>query len=151
MSNFIVSPLQINSLVKYYAANMIAGLGGSKVYVQSGDLTQYRLSFPEGLQALTRRVVAGNISSNRHRYPREKHPNSRQVMNTRQYKPLTAVQAIKLAQCLKYNSSEHHYSGDECDNKRGRALQEFTMHFCKDVINVAINNLDGYDAAPWTI
>lgn len=128
MSAFIVSDTHINALVRYASRH--------KVGVSYGA-TVMRLNAFDNEQAVTQILLDENVKSVNYRYS-ECWPT--QIDYDQGAPILTAIQAIKAAQCLRYQSCEH----PEFENS-------LADKFIKAIISDAIPRIEGYDSAQWAI
>lgn len=127
MSAFIVSNTQINALVRYASR-----LGLSYRYA---GLSR-RVAGME--QETAEMLLAANYDSVNYRYKQNDLP--REIIYQIDAPMLTAIKAIKLANCLDYRS---------CEFPEWKASE--AKAFTDALVSWAVNKLDGYDAAPWTI
>ena len=127
MSAFIVSNTQINALVR--AASRM-GLA-----YQYAGLTR-RVSGME--QETAEMLLAANYDSVNARYKEDNLP--REIVYQIDAPMLPMIAIIKLANSLAYQSCEF----DEYDASESKV-------FTDTLVSWAVNKLDGYDAAPWTI
>lgn len=128
MSAFIVTDSHINALVRYASRH--------KVGVSYGA-TVMRLNAFDNEQAVAEILLGENVKSVNYRY------RDNEVMSItydRGAPILTAIQAIKAAQCLRYQSCEH----PEFENS-------LADKFIEAIIADAIPRLEGYDTAQWAI
>ena len=128
MSAFIVSDSHINALVRYASRH--------KVGVSYGA-TVMRLNAFDNEQAVAQILFEENVKSVNYRYSESE---TTQIDYDRGAPILTAIQAIKAAQCLRYQSCEH----PEFENS-------LASKFIEAIISNAIPDLDGYDTAQWAI
>jgi hypothetical protein len=128
MSAFIVSDSHINALVRYASRH--------KVGVSYGA-TVMRLNAFGNEQAVAQILFAENVKSVNYRYGESE---TTQIDYDRGAPILTAIQAIKAAQCLRYQSCEHPDFEDSLASK-----------FIEAIIADAIPRLEGYDSAQWAI
>jgi len=127
MSAFIVSNTQINALVR--AASRM-GLA-----YQYAGLTR-RVSGTE--QETAEMLLAANYDSVNARYKEDNLP--REIVYQIDAPLLPMIAIIKLANCLAYQS---------CEFPEWEASE--SKVFTDTLVSWAVNKLDGYDAAPWTI
>ena len=128
MSAFIVSDTHINALVRYASRR--------KISVSYGNPT-IRLNVECHEQQVSQLLLDENVKSVNYRY------RDNEVMSItydRGAPVLTAIQAIKAAQCLRYQSCEHDGFEDSIASKLIEAI-----------IADAIPRLEGYDCAQWAI
>ena len=128
MSAFIVSDSHINALVRYASRH--------KVGVSYGA-TVMRLNAFDNEQAVAQILFEENVKSVNYRYSESE---TTQIDYDRGAPILTAIQAIKAAQCLRYQSCEHQEFEDSLACK-----------FIAAIIADAIPRLEGYDSAEWAI
>jgi len=128
MSAFIVSDTHINALVRYASRHNVRAFHGN-------PLAMFQVKDNE--QAAAELLLAENVKSVNYRY------RDNEVM-TITYDPgapiLTAIQAIKAAQCLRYQSCE-------CDDFE----ESIAFKLIEAIIADAIPRLDGYESAQWAI
>lgn len=129
MSAFIVSNTQINALVRYASRNDI------RAYY-SNPSRVLRVAGEE--QEAAEMLLAANYTSVNYRYKENELP--REIVYRIDAPMLTAMQAIKLAQCLEYQSCEF----PEWEDSAACALLEA-------IVSYAVRRLPGYDEAPYTI
>lgn len=127
MSAFIVSNTQINALVRYASRLCLT-------YRYAG--LARRVAGME--QETAEMLLAANYDSVNARYKENNLP--REIVYRIDAPMLTAIQAIKLANSLAYQSCEF----DEWEASESKA-------FTDALVSWAVNKLPGYDAAPWTI
>jgi len=127
MSAFIVSNTQINALVR--AASRM-GLS-----YQYAGMTR-RVAGME--QEMAEMLLCANYDSVNARYKEDNLP--RPIIYAIDAPLLPVIATIKLANSLAYQSCEF----DEYDASESKA-------FTDALVSWAVNKLDGYDAAPWTI
>lgn len=130
MSAWVCSKLHVACLVKY------ATTDARRVYLPS----ELRTVEPEAIAGM---LYAENVRSVNHRYPN--HPPDEPLGFSwfRDILPapdLTAVQAIKAAHCLEYQSCEHPEWHDSLARK-----------VLRSICDTATGEIPGYDAAPWGI
>lgn len=148
MSNFVVSDQHIQSLANYFVVNSPNRLGGRTYADRVGNT--FEVETEKGHLQLCRELIQGNIESQAIRYPNQlKFSAYAQVSRCRNHVHLTAVEAIKLSECLSYNSCEGLNDHDVPDS--AKSAMNYTRDFCRKVQSVAHSKLDGYDAAPWEI
>ena len=131
MSAFIVDPEHVAALVRFYA--------GTRASQLEHDPERHDVSWEE---TCANRLYAENVRSVNHRYE-DSTPDEPIVFTSRQIstaRRLTPVEAIKACHCLEYQSCEH----PEWKESRACAL----LH---RILRVAINELPGYEEAPWEI
>ena len=128
MSAFIVSDSHINALVRYASRH--------KVGVSYGA-TVMRLNAFGNEQAVAQILFEENVKSVNYRYSESE---TTQIEYDQGAPILTAIQAIKAAQCLRYQSCEHPAFEDSLASK-----------FIEAIIADAIPRLEGYDSAEWAI
>ena len=128
MSAFIVTDSHINALVRYASRH--------KVGVSYGA-TVMRLNAFGNEQAVAQILFEENVKSVNYRYGESE---TTQIDYDRGAPILTAIQAIKAAQCLRYQSCEHPQFEDSLASK-----------FIEAIIADAIPRLEGYDTAQWAI
>lgn len=128
MSAFIVSDTHINALVRYASRHNVRAFHGN-------PLAMFKVKDNE--QATAELLLAENVRSVNYRY------RDNEIM-TITYDPgapiLTAIQAIKAAQCLRYQSCE-------CDDFE----ESIAFKLIEAIIADAIPRLDGYESASWAI
>ena len=128
MSAFIVSDTHINALVRYASRHNVRAFYGN-------PLAMFQVKDNE--QAAAELLLAENVKSVNYRY------RDNEVMSItydRGAPILTAIQAIKAAQCLRYQSCE-------CDDFE----ESIAFKLIEAIIADAIPRLDGYEAAQWGI
>jgi hypothetical protein len=127
MSAFIVTDTHINALVRYASRHKVG------IYYQHSS----RLNTYDNEQAMAQILLDENVKSVNYRY------GDSETMSIN-YDPgapiLTAIQAIKAAQCLKYQSCE-----------TPDYEQSIAFKFIEAIISDAIPRLDGYESASWAI
>jgi hypothetical protein len=128
MSAFIVSDTHINSLVRFASRFNVRAFHGN-------PMAMFKVKDNE--QATAELLLAENVKSVNYRY------RDNEVM-TITYDPaapiLTIIQAIKAAQCLRYQSCEHSDYEDS-----------IAFKLIEAIIADAIPRLEGYDSAEWAI
>ena len=128
MSAFIVSDTHINALVRYASRHNVRAFYGN-------PLAMFKVKDNE--QATAELLLAENVRSVNYRY------RDNEIM-TITYDPgapiLTAIQAIKAAHCLRYQSCE-------CDDFE----ESIAFKLIEAIIADAIPRLDGYESASWAI
>lgn len=128
MSAFIVSDTHINALVRYASRHNVRAFYGN-------PLAMFQVKDNE--QAAAELLLAENVKSVNYRY------RDNEVMSItydRGAPILTAIQAIKAAQCLRYQSCEHSDYEDS-----------IAFKLIEAIIADAIPRLDGYESAQWGI
>ena len=128
MSAFIVSDTHINALVRYASRHNVRAFHGN-------PLAMFQVKDNE--QAAAELLLAENVKSVNYRY------RDNEVMSItydRGAPILTAIQAIKAAQCLRYQSCE-------CDDFE----ESIAFKLIEAIIADAIPRLDGYESAQWGI
>ena len=128
MSAFIVSDSHINALVRYASRH--------KVGVSYGA-TVMRLNAFDNEQAVAQILLDENMKSVNYRYSESE---TTSINYDRGAPILSAIQAIKAAQCLRYQSCEHPEYEDSLASK-----------FIEAIIADAIPRLEDYDSAQWAI
>jgi len=128
MSAFIVTDSHINALVRYASRH--------KVGVSYGA-TVMRLNAFDNEQAVAQILLDENVKSVNYRYTESE---TTSINYDRGAPILTAIQAIKAAQCLRYQSCEHPAFENSLADK-----------FIEAIIADAIPRLEGYDSAQWAI
>lgn len=96
-----------------------------------------RLNAFDNEQAVAQILLEENVKSVNYRYSESE---TTQIEYDRGAPILTAIQAIKAAQCLRYQSCEHPAFEDSLASK-----------FIEAIIADAIPRLEGYDSAAWAI
>jgi hypothetical protein len=128
MSAFVVTDQHINALVRYASRHSIT------VY-EGATNVRFTVRGHEGIAASL--LLDQNVRSVNYRYDESEKA-------TIFYNPaapvLTAIEAIKAAQCLKYQSCE---TPDFDDS--------FSCKLLNNIISDAIPRLDGYNEAAWDI
>lgn len=134
MSAFIVTDTHINALVRYASRHKISIFFNRQLGFPFG---KERLNTFDNEQAIAQILLDENVKSVNYRY------RDNEVM-TITYDPsapiLTAIQAIKAAQCLKYQSNE-------CDDFE----ESIAFKLIEAIISDAIPRLEGYESASWAI
>ena len=128
MSAFIVSDTHINALVRYASRHNVRAFYGN-------PLAMFQVKDNE--QATAELLLAENVKSVNYRY------RDNEVMSItydRGAPILTAIQAIKAAQCLRYQSCE-------CDDFE----ESIAFKLIEAIISDAIPRLEGYESAQWAI
>ncbi len=128
MSAFIVSDTHINALVRYASRHNVRAFNGN-------PLSMFKVKDNE--QAAAELLLAENVKSVNYRY------RDNEVMSItydRGAPILTAIQAIKAAQCLRYQSCE-------CDDFE----ESIAFKLIEAIIADAIPRLEGYESAEWGI
>lgn len=128
MSAFTVTNTHINALVRYASRN--------KVSVYHSNPTM-RLNVSGHEQEVAELLLNTNIKSVNYRYSEKE---SGYIEYDRGAPILSAIQAIKAAQCLRYQSCEHpEYEGSIAER------------LIEAIISDAIPRLEGYNEAQWAI
>lgn len=128
MSAFIVSDTHINALVRYASRHNVRAFHGN-------PLAMFQVKDNE--QAAAELLLAENVKSVNYRY----RDNEVMFITYDRGAPiLTAIQAIKAAQCLRYQSCE-------CDDFE----ESIAFKLIEAIIADAIPRLDGYESASWDI
>ena len=134
MSAFIVSDTHINALVRYASRHKLSVFFNRQLGFPFG---KEQLKIYNNEQAIAQILLDENVKSVNYRY------RDNEVM-TITYDPgapiLTAIQAIKAAQCLKYQSCEH----DDFE-------ESIAFKLIEAIISDAIPRLEGYESASWAI
>ena len=128
MSAFIVSDTHINALVRYASRHNVRAF-------YSNPLAMFQVKDNE--QVAAELLLAENVKSVNFRY------RDNEVMSItydRGAPILTAIQAIKAAQCLRYQSCE-------CDDFE----ESIAFKLIEAIITDAIPRLNGYESAQWAI
>lgn len=128
MSAFIVSDSHINALVRYASRHNV------RVF-HSNPLTMFRVQDNE--QEAASLLLDENVKSVNSRYADEQ---TMSIIYDRAASILTAIEAIKAAQCLRYQSCEHSDYEDS-----------IAFKLIEAIIRDAIPRLDGYEQAAWAI
>lgn len=128
MSAFIVSDTHINSLVRYAARHNV------RVF-HSNPMRMFKVQ--ENEQETARLLLDENVKSVNARY---RDNETMSITYDRAAPILTAIQAIKAAQCLRYQSCEHSDYEDS-----------IAFKLIEAIITDAIPRLDGYESAQWSI
>lgn len=134
MSAFIVSDTHINSLVRYASRHKLSVYFNRQLGFPFG---KERLNAHDNEQAIAQILLDENVRSVNYRY------RDNEVMSItydRGAPILTAIQAIKAAQCLRYQSCE-------CDDFE----ESIAFKLIEAIIADAIPRLEGYDSAQWAI
>jgi hypothetical protein len=127
MSAFIVTDTHINALVRYASRHKVG------IYYQHSS----RLNTYDNEQAMAQILLDENVKSVNYRYG----DSETMSINYDHGAPiLTAIQAIKAAQCLKYQSCE-----------TPDYEQSIAFKFIEAIISDAIPRLNGYESASWAI
>ena len=128
MSAFVVTDQHINALVRYASRHSIT------VYEPMQDI-RFTVKGHEGIAASL--LLDQNVKSVNYRYDE----NEKATIIYNPAAPvLTAIQAIKAAQCLKYQSCE-----------TPDFEESFACKLLDNIIADAIPRLDGYNEAAWAI
>ena len=128
MSAFTVTNTHINALVRYASRH--------KITVAYGNPTM-RLNVSAHEQEVAQLLLDENIKSVNYRYSETE---TGFIEYDRGAPILTAIQAIKAAQCLRYQSCEHPtYEGSIAER------------LIEAIISDAIPRLEGYNEAQWAI
>jgi hypothetical protein len=128
MSAFIVTDTHINALVRYASRH--------KITVAYGNPTT-RLNVSAHEQEVAQLLIDENIKSVNYRYSEAE---TSLIEYDRGAPILSAIEAIKAAQCLRYQSCEH------SDYEESIAFK-----LIEAIIADAIPRLDGYQSASWAI
>lgn len=129
MSAFVVSTTHIDALLTCAYRHVYA----------NGE--HYDLRRVEDATTIGRILLAENIRSVTHRYPQDAHPDPTTYHFTLYpHYPMSSVAALKLVDCLAYQSNE---SDDWEQTEAHKILNQLTAGF--------IRALPGYDAAPWGV
>jgi len=128
MSAFIVTDTHINALVRYASRH--------KITVAYGNPTM-RLNVSAHEQEVAQLLIDENIKSVNYRYSEAE---TSLIEYDRGAPILSAIEAIKAAQCLRYQSCEH------SDYEESIAFK-----LIEAIIYDAIPRLDGYESASWAI
>jgi hypothetical protein len=134
MSAFIVSDTHINALVRYASRHKLSVYFNRQLGFPFG---KERLNVHDNEQAIAQILLDENVKSVNYRY------RDNEVMSItydRGAPILTAIQAIKAAQCLRYQSCE-------CDDFE----ESIAFKLIEAIIADAIPRLDGYESAQWAI
>jgi len=134
MSAFTVTNTHINALVRYASRHKITVFYDNKLGFQYGSK---RLNVSAHEQEVAQLLLDENIKSVNYRYSETE---TGFIEYDRGAPILTAIQAIKAAQCLRYQSCEH----PEYDGSIAERLIEA-------IISDAIPRLEGYNEAHWAI
>jgi len=128
MSAFTVTNTHINALVRYASRH--------KLSVPYGHVS-VRLNVSEHEQEVAQLLLDENIKSVNYRYSETE---TGYIEYDRGAPILSAIQAIKAAQCLRYQSCEHPtYEGS------------IAQLLVEAIISDAIPRLEGYNEAQWAI
>ena len=128
MSAFTVTNTHINALVRYASRH--------KISVFYGNPTM-RLNVSEQEQEVAQLLLDENIKSVNYRYSETE---TGFIEYDRGAPIISAIQAIKAAQCLRYQSCEHPtYEGS------------IAQLLVEAIISDAIPRLEGYNEAQWAI
>lgn len=128
MSAFIVTDTHINALVRYASRH--------KITVAYGNPTM-RLNVSAHEQEVAQLLIDENIKSVNYRYSEAE---TSLIEYDRGAPILSAIEAIKAAQCLRYQSCEH--SDFE---------ESIAFKLIEAIISDAIPRLEGYESASWDI
>ena len=128
MSAFIVTDTHINALVRYASRH--------KITVAYGNPTM-RLNVSAHEQEVAQLLIDENIKSVNYRYSEAE---TSLIEYDRGAPILSAIEAIKAAQCLRYQSCEH------SDYEESIAFK-----LIEAIISDAIPRLEGYESASWAI
>ncbi len=128
MSAFIVTDTHINALVRYASRH--------KITVAYGNPTM-RLNVSAHEQQVAQLLIDENIKSVNYRYSETE---TSFIEYDRGAPILSAIEAIKAAQCLRYQSCEH--SDFE---------ESIAFKLIEAIISDAIPRLEGYESASWAI
>lgn len=128
MSAFIVTDTHINALVRYASRH--------KITVAYGNPTM-RLNVSAHEQEVAQLLIDENIKSVNYRYSEAE---TSLIEYDRGAPILSAIEAIKAAQCLRYQSCEH------SDYEESIAFK-----LIEAIISDAIPRLEGYESANWAI
>ena len=128
MSAFIVTDTHINALVRYASRH--------KITVAYGNPT-IRLNVSAHEQEVAQLLIDENIKSVNYRYSEDE---TSLIEYDRGAPILSAIEAIKAAQCLRYQSCEH------SDYEESIAFK-----LIEAIISDAIPRLEGYESASWAI
>ena len=128
MSAFIVSDTHINTLVRYAARHNV------RVF-HSNPMRMFKVQ--ENEQETARLLLDENVKSVNARY---RDNETMSITYDRAAPILTAIQAIKAAQCLRYQSCEHSDYEDS-----------IAFKLIEAIITDAIPRLEGYESAQWAI
>ena len=134
MSAFIVSDTHINALVRYASRHKLSVYFNRQLGFPFG---KERLNVHDNEQAIAQILLDENVKSVNYRY------RDNEVMSItydRGAPILTAIQAIKAAQCLRYQSCE-------CDDFE----ESIAFKLIEAIIADAIPRLEGYESAEWGI
>lgn len=134
MSAFIVSDTHINALVRYASRHKLSVYFNRQLGFPFG---KERLNVYDNEQAIAQILLDENVKSVNYRY------RDNEVMSItydRAAPILTAIQAIKAAQCLRYQSCEHSDYEDS-----------IAFKLIEAIITDAIPRLEGYESAEWAI
>jgi len=128
MSAFIVSDTHINALVRYASRHNVRAFYGNPMAI-------FRVKDNE--QETATLLLEENVKSVNSRYKDNEVMSITYDFGT---PVLTAIQAIKAAQCLRYQSCEHSDYEDS-----------IAFKLIEAIIADAIPRLEGYDSAQWAI
>ena len=129
MSAFIVSNVQINALVRFASINDIrfcCNFTGKRLVVSGNEDAIAKLLLDENVRSVNFRYQDSNEVG--------------QIVYQIDAPILSAVQVIKAAQCLDYQSCET----EDWEQTNAKKLLDA-------IISTAITKLPGYDDAPWSI
>jgi len=128
MSAFVVTDNHINALVRFASLQDVSVYHGNP-----GRVTRVK----GNEQQIAQLFLDENVKSVNYRYDEQ---DEALIWFDHNATALTAIQAIKAAQCLRYQSCEHpEYAGSLADK------------LIDNIIFVAIRNLEGYAQADWCI
>jgi hypothetical protein len=134
MSAFIVTDTHINALVRYASRHKLSVFFNRQLGFPFG---KEQLKVYDNEQAIAQILLDENVKSVNYRY----RDNEVMTITYDHGAPiLSAIQAIKAAQCLKYQSCEH----DDFEDSIAFKLIEA-------IISDAIPRLEGYESASWAI
>lgn len=139
MSAFVVSDHHINAILTGLKA--AAGMN-RELYVgaEPGEIPRYSLTDAADLQKLGTVLLAANVHSVAYRYPRDEPEDISGYRFRLVNNPPTALQALKLCQCLDYQCCEP---------------PEWSLSYAKRVLvaitDLLITKLPGYESAAWAV